>query len=89
MELLEDRGASLSYHDPHISQLPSMRHYRVPALSSQPLTAEYLAAQDCVVIVTDHTAVDYELVADYSTLVVDTRHAMGKLQLPGRNIWSA
>ena len=89
MELLEDRGASLSYHDPHISQLPSMRHYRVPALSSQPLTAEYLAAQDCVVIVTDHTAVDYELVADYSTLVVDTRHAMGKQQLPGRNIWSA
>jgi UDP-N-acetyl-D-glucosamine dehydrogenase len=89
MELLEERGAALSYHDPHIPQLPGMRHYRVPSLSSQPLTAEYLASQDCVVIVTDHTAVDYKLVCDHSRLVVDTRNAMGKTGLAGDHIWSA
>ena len=35
----------------------------LPPLSSEPLTAETLAAQDAVVIVTDHSAVDYELVS--------------------------
>ncbi|MGI8979537.1 MAG: nucleotide sugar dehydrogenase [Pirellulaceae bacterium] len=89
MELLEERGAALSYHDPHIPRLPTMRHYQVPSLSSQPLTAEYLADQDCVVIVTDHSAVDYMLVADHSPLVVDTRNAMEKVRRPGHNIWSA
>lgn len=89
MELLEDRGAQLSYHDPHIPMLPSMRHYQVPQLASTALTAEYLATQDCVVVVTDHSAVDYKLVADHSKLVVDTRNAMAQVQYPGTNIWRA
>lgn len=89
MELLEDRGAVLSYHDPHISQLPSMRHYRVPSLSSQSLTAEYLAGQDCVVVVTDHSAVDYELVARHAPLVVDTRNSLRQVRLPGDKVWKA
>jgi UDP-N-acetyl-D-mannosaminuronate dehydrogenase len=87
MELLEERGAVLSYHDPHISRLPSMRHYRVPQLASQPLTAEYLGSQDCVVVVTDHTAVDYKLVAEQSRLVVDTRNAIRDVM--GHNVWQA
>ena len=66
-----------------------MRHYRVPQLSSEQLTAEYLAKQDCVVVVTDHSAVDYKLVAEHSPLVVDTRNAMRNVRLPGHNIWSA
>jgi len=76
LELLGDRGAVLSYHDPHIPRLPSMRHFRVPDLASEPLTEEFLAAQDCVLIVTDHDDVDYRLVADHSKLVVDTRNAL-------------
>jgi UDP-N-acetyl-D-glucosamine dehydrogenase len=79
LELLGDRGGQLSYHDPHIDRLPSMRHYRVPNLKSQPLTAEYLRRQDCVLIVTDHTAVDYGLVVRESSLVVDTRNATANI----------
>lgn len=89
MELLEDREAVLSYHDPHIPTLPSMRHYRVPSLSSRPLTAEYLAGQDCAVVVTDHSAVDYKLVARHAPLVVDTRNAMRNLGMPCDNVWKA
>jgi UDP-N-acetyl-D-glucosamine dehydrogenase len=89
LELLEERGAVLSYHDPHISRLPHMRHYRVPQLASQPLTAEYLGSQDCVVVVTDHSAVDYKLVADQSMLVVDTRNALREVLGPGHNVWQA
>ena len=77
MELLQAMGAELSYNDPHIPELPSMRHYRVPLLTSQPLTAEFLAAQDCTLIATDHSAYDYDFIVQHSPLVVDTRNATG------------
>ena len=44
-------------------------------MESQPLTAEYLAAQDCVLIATDHSAYDYDFIVRHSRLVVDTRNA--------------
>jgi UDP-N-acetyl-D-glucosamine dehydrogenase len=75
MELLGARGAVLSYNDPHIPQLPKMRHYEVPDLASQPLTAELLAAQDCVLIATDHSDYDYDFVVKHAPLIVDTRNA--------------
>lgn len=75
MELLQARGAVLSYNDPFIPTLPSMRHYDVPRLASEPLTADYLAAQDCVLIATEHSAYDWDFIALHSRLVVDTRHA--------------
>ena len=73
LEALEARGAVVTYHDPYIPALPAMRHHAI-RLSSQPLTAEFLHAQDCVLIVTDHDDVDYELVVDNSNLIVDTRN---------------
>jgi UDP-N-acetyl-D-glucosamine dehydrogenase len=67
-------GAVVSYHDPHVPRAPKMRSWPdLPALSSEPLTAELLAAEDAVIVVTDHTAVDYDLVARHAPLVVDTR----------------
>ena len=69
------QGAALSYSDPHVPQLPKMRHYEMPPMESQPLSAEFLAAQDCVVIATDHSAFDYDLIVHHAPLVVDTRNA--------------
>ena len=42
---------------------------------SQPLTPAYLAAQDCVLIATDHSAYDYDFIVEHSRLVLDTRNA--------------
>jgi UDP-N-acetyl-D-glucosamine dehydrogenase len=75
MELLLAGGAQLSYNDPHIPRLPPMRHYKVPDLTSSPLSAEFLAAQDCVLIATDHSAYDYDFIVRHAPLVVDTRNA--------------
>src|SRR5262249_21117419 len=75
MDLLRQRGAVLSYNDPHVPVLPPMRHHDVPALSSLPLTPESLSAQDCVLIATDHSAHDYEFIVRHSRAVVDTRNA--------------
>ncbi|MDX1943788.1 MAG: nucleotide sugar dehydrogenase [Pirellulaceae bacterium] len=89
LELLEERGAVLAYHDPHIARLPKMRHYRVPDLASQPLTAKLLTAQDCVLIVTDHTAVDYDLVVRHAKLVIDTRNATSRVSGDRANVQRA
>jgi len=79
MELLQAAGAVLSYHDPHIPRLPAMRHYDVPDMASQPLTAEFLSGLDCVLIATDHSSVDYAAVVRHSPLVVDTRNATARV----------
>ncbi len=76
MELLLERGALISYNDPHIPVLPSMRHFDVPSLASEELTAEWLASRDCVLIATDHSAYDWDFIARHARLVVDTRNAM-------------
>jgi UDP-N-acetyl-D-glucosamine dehydrogenase len=75
MERLLGGGAILSYNDPHIPSLPPMRHYKLPALWSVDLTPEILRSQDCVLIVTDHSAYDYQFIVDHSRLVIDTRNA--------------
>ena len=76
LELLGELKADLSYADPHIPQLPNMRSFKVPRLDAQPLTSEYLESLDAVIISTDHAIFDYQLIADYSRLVIDTRNAM-------------
>ncbi|HET9708018.1 MAG TPA: nucleotide sugar dehydrogenase [Gemmatimonadales bacterium] len=72
IRLLEQRGAIVKYHDPHVPKL----HEDGVELESIALTADMLHGTDCVVIVTDHTGMDYALVAREAKLVVDTRHAL-------------
>ena len=67
-------GAVVSYHDPHVARAPRMRTWPdLPPMQSTPLTPEALEAQDAVVVITDHAAVDYEMVARHAPFVVDTR----------------
>ncbi|MEL7061815.1 MAG: nucleotide sugar dehydrogenase [Acidobacteriota bacterium] len=67
-------GAEVEYHDPHVPRAPSMRTWPdLPPLESTPLTAETLSRQDAVIVVTDHSAVDYDLVLQHAPLIVDTR----------------
>ncbi len=73
IELLQERGAVVSYHDPYVPALEA------PVLASHPLTAEFLAAQDCAVVVTDHDAIDWGLVLQFSPIILDTRNALGRL----------
>ena len=74
IDLLEVLGAEVSYHDPHVPQIPPTRRHAAKAgLGSLPLTRETLAAHDAVVLVTDHGAMDYELVLQHANLIVDTR----------------
>jgi UDP-N-acetyl-D-glucosamine dehydrogenase len=75
MDLLLSKGAAVDYNDPHIPELPAMRHYPHLRMRSVSLTEDYLAGRDCVVIVTDHSAYDWPWVVAHAPLVVDTRNA--------------
>ena len=76
LDLLLERGAEVTYNDPHIPELPSMRKYPdLQPMQSRNLTAEYLQEQDCVLIVTDHSAYDWQWIVDHSRLMIDTRNA--------------
>jgi UDP-N-acetyl-D-glucosamine dehydrogenase len=72
MELLRERGAALSYSDPHVPKFPRMREHRFD-LASVTLSPALLAQQDCVLLVTDHDRFDYEMIRAHSPLLVDTR----------------
>ena len=80
MELLLGLGADLTYSDPHVPLLPSMRHHDLPAMESQELTPEFLQSQDAVLIATDHTAFDYESIVKHAPLVIDTRNATADIE---------
>lgn len=89
LEMLQHRGAVVSYNDPHVPALPPMRHHALH-LISQTLTPEFLASQDCVLIITDHSAYDMNVVLKHARLVVDTRNATANRRPGGRcKIWKA
>jgi len=73
MELLEEKGAVVDYHDPYVPEAASHRH---PGRiwRSVPLDAA-LAASDAVIVLTDHSSIDYEKVVEKARLVIDTRNA--------------
>jgi UDP-N-acetyl-D-glucosamine dehydrogenase len=74
MRLLEARGAEVVYHDPFVAQFREDGHEAF----SVALTEAELKKSDAVVIVTDHTTVNYQFVVDHASLVVDTRNALAK-----------
>jgi UDP-N-acetyl-D-glucosamine dehydrogenase len=90
MDLLGRRGAAVGYNDPHVPRLPATRRYpQWQGAESRVLTAEELAAQDCVVVVTDHSAYDWEWIVGHAALVVDTRNATRGVQDHRERIVSA
>lgn len=88
IELLWTGGAKVSYHDPHVPTFPEMRDHNID-LTSQPLTEQTLKDYDCVLIVTDHTSVDYEKIGTHAPLVVDSRNAMSRVPNPTATIVKA
>lgn len=78
--MLEEKGAEISFSDPYNEMIKiGDRLYR-----SVKLTPEYLKKMDCVVIVTDHSAFDYKMIFENSSLIFDTRNALKRFK--GDNI---
>jgi UDP-N-acetyl-D-glucosamine dehydrogenase len=86
IDRLRAKGAEVSYHDPYVSEVrfdDSHTEGSGAPLQSVELTDEELALSDCVIIVTDHSGIDYERVTAQCKLIVDTRNALNG-ELRGR-----
>jgi UDP-N-acetyl-D-glucosamine dehydrogenase len=90
MELLEKRGAEISFHDPLVPEIPRLReHPEFGGRKSVALDRASLQRFDAALIATDHDAVDYRLVVESCPLVVDTRNACGRNGIAANNIVKA
>ncbi len=74
IRLLEEHGAEVTYHDPHVAKYTEDGHSRTGVA----LTDDVLKSSDAVVIVTDHSSINYQHLVDTASLVVDTRNALAK-----------
>ena len=80
ISLLQHAGSDVAYHDPHV---PSFTENGV-SMSSVPLEP---VGYDCVVIVTNHSGIDYSALVDESVLVVDLRNATGSEGRRSDKVW--
>jgi UDP-N-acetyl-D-glucosamine dehydrogenase len=78
IELLQEQGADVAYHDPFVPELPEH------GLRSDALAVD---GTDCVVIVTAHNGIDYDAIVDQAGLVVDLRNATGENGTQNGKVW--
>ena len=78
LQLIQNAGADVSYHDPHVPELEKR------GLRSVPLEPD---AYDCVAIVTAHSTIDYADLVDRAHVVVDFRNATGKKGRESEKVW--
>lgn len=90
MELLEKRGAAVSFHDPMVAEIPQSReHAEFAGRRSVPLTKDVVAGFDATIICTDHDAVDYRNLVEWSPLVIDTRNVCARQGLTREHVIKA
>ena len=82
IELLLERGANVEWADPHVS---SIRLVSGEVSMATTMSTEWLHDKDCVVIVTDHDAFDWQMVLDHATSIIDTRNVIRK-HFPDANV---
>ncbi|KAA0968995.1 nucleotide sugar dehydrogenase [Aureimonas fodinaquatilis] len=80
MDIMEQRGAQVDYHDPHVPTIPVTREHKALAgRQSVTITAQTVASYDAVLVATDHADVDYATIASAMRLGVDTRNVFERL----------
>lgn len=79
ISLLLEMGAEISYFDPHV---PVLNEHGIQMTSTE-LTPESIAAADCVVVITNHKALDFSIVGEHAKLVVDTRNVFRQGETQG------
>ena len=80
MELLQQRKALVTFHDPFVDVIPPTREHRAfSGVASVAISEKMLQEQDAVVIVTDHDNIDYKMIAANARLVIDTRNALSSM----------
>ena len=88
IEGLLELGADVSFNDPHVAATHKMRKYDLQ-MQSKELSPESLKQYDLILVSTNHSAYDYQMIADHAKLIVDTRGAMRWVTGNRKNVVSA
>ena len=88
IEILQEKGADVSYNDPYVPVLYKMRKYNYD-MASVDLTAETLAVYDIVIVSTNHSSYDYDFILKNSKLILDTRNAYESVSRQDGKIFNA
>ena len=90
IELIEERGGTAAYHDPHVPEVPPTRAYgKLKGRRSASLDEDIVRAFDAVLISTDHDGLDYAALARWAPLIIDTRNVYGRLGIKAPHIFKA
>ena len=90
IELLEQRGGAVHYHDPFIPVIAKTReHAELAGRRSVPLEPALVGSYDAVLIATDHDGIDYAALVEHAKLVIDTRNACARAGVFGPKIVKA
>jgi UDP-N-acetyl-D-glucosamine dehydrogenase len=90
MELLKERGAEVAYYDPHVPVIrPTREHAHWAGTRSVEWNRQTIESFDVAIIATNHQAVNYQELADWSSCIVDTRNAMASMKAKAGQIWRA
>jgi UDP-N-acetyl-D-glucosamine dehydrogenase len=90
MEMLKQRGAQVSYHDPYVPVIKLTReHPQWAGTKSVAWNRETISGFDAVLLATNHASVNYQDLANWSHCIVDTRNAMNAIQSKPGQVWKA
>lgn len=90
MDELKRRGAEVDYYDPFIPMVtPTREHGNWTGKRSVAWDRETVSRYDAVVVATAHQCVDHQQLADWATLIVDTRNAMAGLRTRPGQVWKS
>jgi UDP-N-acetyl-D-glucosamine dehydrogenase len=88
MELLIGEGAQVDYNDPYVPELPTTRRYKFSKRSIA-LNPQSLKSYDAVIITTNHSCYDYNLIRKKARIIIDTRNALGLKGQREDKVWKA
>jgi UDP-N-acetyl-D-glucosamine dehydrogenase len=90
MEMLQQRGAKVSYYDPYVPVIrPTREHAHWAGTKSVAWNKETITSFDLVLIATNHASVNYQELANWTECVVDTRNAMAGITTLPNQVWKA
>jgi UDP-N-acetyl-D-glucosamine dehydrogenase len=90
MNLLKERGAEVAYYDPYVPVVrPTREHAHWTGTRSVNWDRETVQSFDAAIIATNHQAVNYHELADWSPCIVDTRNAMAGIKAKPGQVWKA
>jgi len=90
MDLLEQRGANVAYHDPYVPVIkPTREHSQFAGRRSVAWNREAIQSFNVVLIATNHSSINYHELADWAHCIVDTRNAMATVASANGKVWKA